>query len=117
MFAGSRSTWMGLHVLLRQEVGVREVGAEHQQDVGVVDRGARIACPKLRTAPVPPIGVIISAAEVTVMPSVVFTAPYGSDRHSSRAFRLLWLLPKLTRHAWTAICRSDRYGWLAGWME
>ncbi len=27
------------------------------------------------------------------------------------------VLPKLTRHAWTAICRSVRYGWLAGWME
>jgi hypothetical protein len=49
-----------------------------------------IARPKLPTASMPLIGVI-SAAEATVMPSVVFTAPYGSDRHSSRAFLLLWL--------------------------
>jgi hypothetical protein len=27
------------------------------------------------------------------------------------------VLPKLTRHAWTAICRSVRYGWLVGWSD
>jgi len=52
--------------------------------------GKPLPAPKLPTASMPLIGVI-SAAEATVMPSVVFTAPYGSDRHSSRAFRLLWL--------------------------
>ena len=39
----------------------------------------------------PLFGVIVSVAEVTVALAVVFTALYGDDRHSSRAFRLLRL--------------------------
>ena len=54
-------------------------------------RCSRIVCPKLRTASGPPMGVIISAAGVTVMPSVVFTAlcSAGSQtRGSCRTRRL-----------------------------
>lgn len=41
----------------------------------------------------PLFGVIVSAAEVAVVLVVVFTALYGSDRNSDRAFRLLrWSL-------------------------
>ncbi len=40
---------------------------------------------------VPLFGTIISVSEVAVVLAVVFTALYGSDRHSSRAFQLLWL--------------------------
>ena len=42
----------------------------------------------------------------------------GKERPASciRSLPNRWL-PKLTRHAWTAICRSVRYGWLDGWSD
>lgn len=37
----------------------------------------------------PAFGMVITSAEIIVVLAVVFTALYGSDRHSARAFRLL----------------------------
>jgi hypothetical protein len=46
-----------------------------------VPTGAGLACPSL--------GLAAAAAEVAIVVTVIFTALYGSDRHSTRAFRLL----------------------------
>jgi len=49
----------GLHLLMRQEFGEGEVGAEHQQHVGVVDRAVAAAVAEQAVMPTPARWVVV----------------------------------------------------------